>query len=133
MEVTMGDSKMQKLYLKETGRLAIINGLFSENYTKWLEERIVLLAGQNGRPADESIFTKYVNVDHDNYAIVKVTQEVLEVSEAVAVNILIETGLSNILLYPDGDDTEVKKRVKEMLSEGKFPALVERLKQSWCM
>ncbi len=130
----MKSSELQTLFYKETGEESVNSmGNFIDEYTLWLQNKISELSSLIQRPAAENIFVRYVNVDHDNYAIVKATQEVLDVSEAEAVNILIEIGLPNILLHPDGDNTETKERVKEILSSGKYPELVERLKQSWCM
>ncbi len=74
---------------------------------------------------------KSVNVDEDNYNIIQITKETLEVPEEQAVNVLVEIGLFNILNYPTGNTSQKHRKIDKILSQGKYPKLVERLKNVW--
>lgn len=69
-----------------------------------------------------------VAVNMDNYSIVQIARETLEVPEYEAIEHLIEIGLFNILHYPLGDSSTKHRLIDEKLASGKFPKLVKALK-----
>ncbi len=69
-----------------------------------------------------------VAVDDDTYRLIQLTKEVLEVSESKAVCVIIEIGLVNILAFPTGSKT-----IDNILSQGKYPQLVARVKEVWVL
>jgi hypothetical protein len=72
---------------------------------------------------------RLVEVNQDDYVIVQITKEVLEVSEEEAVTTIMEIGLFNILNYPCGNTSQKHREIDKILSEGKYPELVRRLKE----
>ncbi len=69
-----------------------------------------------------------IKVNEDEYIVVQITKEVLEVTEEEAVSTLMEIGLFNILNYPLGNTSQKHREIDAILSEGKYPELVKRLK-----
>lgn len=70
-----------------------------------------------------------IKVNEDDYVVVQIAKEVLEVSEEEAVTTLMEIGLFNILNYPCGNTSQKHREIDAILSEGKYPELVKRLKE----
>ncbi len=69
-----------------------------------------------------------VNVNEDDYVVIQIAKEVLGISEQEAVTTIMEIGLFNILNYPNGNTSQKHREIDRVLSEGKYPELVTRLK-----
>ena len=69
-----------------------------------------------------------VNVNSQDYRIIKVTMETLDVSESYAIGWLLEIGLFNILNYHSGNTSQKHREVDEKLSKGRWPELVVKIK-----
>ena len=69
----------------------------------------------------------------DNYNIVHLTKDVLEVPEYEALECLMEIGLFNILNHPLGNSSKKHRLIDEKLSSGKYPKLVKALKEKFML
>ena len=74
---------------------------------------------------------KSVDVDIDNYNIIQMTKDILGVDEKQAGNVILEIGLFNILHYPCAAPPQRYREVDQILSGGKYPELVKKIKCVW--